>query len=281
MIENILRAMGISTTMDNIQKIQTEHRISLIQFWGIPRGARVLEIGCGQGDTLAALAFCVGESGFVHGVDIADENYGAPETLGQARERLLHSELGEHISIDLNFDILDETVAFQSQEFDYIVLSHCLWYLSSYDELKRILKRIKPWGKFLCLAEWNPSIEFSEQLPHLKAVTVQATCECFKENSESNVRTLFYPKDIEKAMIESGWLVEETGNIYSPELQDGKWEVDTTLSMYTTEIQKLYNMPDKLKQLLAAEIEELKEVKEIKPLSVFCIRGINDNALSK
>ncbi|MBQ8508498.1 MAG: hypothetical protein IJ493_01165 [Clostridia bacterium] len=54
-----------------------------------PPRPRILEIGYGQGDTTAALAAIVGEGGFVHAVDIASPDYGSPETLGQARERLL------------------------------------------------------------------------------------------------------------------------------------------------------------------------------------------------
>lgn len=53
------------------QKRQTLHCLKLIRFWRLPPGAKVLEIDCGQGDTLAALCFAVGKNGFVHGVDIS------------------------------------------------------------------------------------------------------------------------------------------------------------------------------------------------------------------
>ena len=84
------------------QKIQTYHRLKLIRFWRIPPGARVLEIGCGQGDTLAALCFAVGENGFVHGVDLASSGYGSPETLGQAKDRLLRRCKTQNLTIDLD-----------------------------------------------------------------------------------------------------------------------------------------------------------------------------------
>ncbi|WP_313894079.1 methyltransferase domain-containing protein [Psychrobacillus sp.] len=47
----------------------------------ITEGSKVLEIGCGQGDTTAALAYLVGDTGFVHGIDIASPNYRSPVTL--------------------------------------------------------------------------------------------------------------------------------------------------------------------------------------------------------
>lgn len=230
MIEKIVNDMNITGNAKEIQKIQTAHRIKLIKFWEIPEGARVLGIGCGQGDTLASLAYVVGENGFVHGVDIADENYGAPETLGQAKERLLKSALGKNIRMDFNFDIMDGENYFDSQ-FDYVVLSH------------------------------------------LKAVSVQAICECFEISSYSNVRTMFYPKDIERAVLESGWIIEKVGGVYSKDIQDGQWEVATVTEVYPSEIEKLKHMPTKLKQLLFSQIEELRGQQNIKPMPAYCLKA--------
>ncbi len=56
--------------------------------WQIPAGARVLEIGCGQGDTTAVLADAVGSAGRVIAVDIADPSYGAPVTIGESARHL-------------------------------------------------------------------------------------------------------------------------------------------------------------------------------------------------
>lgn len=271
MIEKIMQAFHYEGKSLEIQKIQTAHRLKLIDFWKIKEGSRVLEIGCGQGDTLAALAFTVGKAGVVHGVDIADENYGAPETLGQAREKLMQSEFGKNIQIDFNFDVMSNKNIFSENEFDYIVLSHCIWYLSDYNTLVNLLKHIRPWGKQLCIAEWNPSINKSEQLYHLKAVTIQAICESFKTSSLSNVRTMFYPNEIEKAVSKSGWFKSNSTNIYSPDMQDGIWEVGTALNFYVNEILQLSDMPDKLKHLLLAQIEELRNSDNIKPLSIYCL----------
>lgn len=59
-----------------IQKHQTQHRIALVSKWEIPVGARVLEIGCGQGDCTIVLAAAVGPTGHVTAVDPAPLTYG-------------------------------------------------------------------------------------------------------------------------------------------------------------------------------------------------------------
>ncbi|WP_010094382.1 class I SAM-dependent methyltransferase [Ornithinibacillus scapharcae] len=194
-VENILDYMATDGIAYDIQKVQTAHRIKLVDSWGIKPGSRVLEIGCGQGDTTAVLAHFVGEDGMVHGVDIASPTYGSPITLGESAEKLKQSKLGSRIKIDFNIDILSQNVDFPTNTFDYIVFSHCSWYLSSRDELLSIMKKVKSWGKTLCLAEWSTDISSIEQYPHLLAIIIQAHYEVFKEESESNVRTLFTPQD--------------------------------------------------------------------------------------
>ena len=57
---------------------QMQHRLDLIQFWGIKEGDKVLEIGCGQGDCTLALAHTIGESGHVTALDPASLDYGEP-----------------------------------------------------------------------------------------------------------------------------------------------------------------------------------------------------------
>ena len=56
---------------------QTEHRIALWSKWNVDwDGAKVLEIGCGQGDFTAVLAEAVGPDGHVTAVDPGPLTYG-------------------------------------------------------------------------------------------------------------------------------------------------------------------------------------------------------------
>lgn len=270
-LEEVLALYPADESTQSIMRVQTAHRLRLIDFWGIRPGDRVLEIGCGQGDTTAALACTVGANGFVHGVDVASPDYGMPETLGQAKARLAASAVGGRLRIDLETDLLSDAVAFRDGEFDVAVLSHCLWYLNSRDTLVRLLRRVRPWAKRLCVAEWDPRATAAEQLPHLQAVTIQAVCESFYRDSRSNVRTLFYPADIRQAVEEAGYVSVRTGTVSSPDLPDGAWEIAMTREDYPDRIVQAPAMPDRLKQLLLAQIHALPEPKTTKPLSAFVL----------
>lgn len=255
-IRDLIKYMDVE---DNaaIQYIQTEHRMKLGHFWGIQKGNRVLEIGCGQGDTTAVLAHLVGEHGYVHGVDIAPEDYGSPLTVGEAAAKLLRSPLGDRIRMDFEFDILSDQVQFAENEFDVIVLSHCSWYLKSFDELARILSKVRTWGHQLCFAEWDARVTDVSQLSHWLSVLIQSQVECYKENSFSNVRTLFTPEDIQELVSASGWVMKEEISIHSSALQDGRWETEMTLAAAPEELKRL-PIPDKVKTLLLSELKLLR-----------------------
>ena len=258
--------------MRDIQRVQTEHRLKLVEFWGIKEGSRVLEIGCGQGDTTAALAYAVGKEGFVHGIDIASSDYGAPLTLGDSAHYLQRSTLGKQLKMEFDIDILSAEIDFPKNSFDYIVFSHCSWYLKSFEELEAMLTKIKKWGKSLCFAEWDSRIEMIEQYPHFLAVLIQSQYECFKESSLSNVRTLFTPTDVRRIAERADWTITNEQTLHSPQLQDAEWEIAMTVADYKEEIKYLINLPDKLKSLIQSEVILLEEAQKnhaIKPLSTY------------
>ena len=272
MIESIVECMSSDEDLKAVQRIQTEHRLKLVHAWGIKEGSRVLEIGCGQGDTTAALAYVVGEAGFVHGVDIASPDYGAPITVGDAARYLQQSALGKQIHMEFNVDVLAADIDFPEAGFDYIVFSHCSWYLKSFEELEAILEKSRKWGKRLCFAEWDARIQTIEQYPHFLAVLIQSQYECFKESSLSNIRTLFTPNDVKRIAESAGWTITTEQSIHSPQLQDAQWEIAMTLDNYKEEISELSNVPDKLKSLIQSEVTLLEQTGNNQPMStyVFC-----------
>lgn len=256
--ESIVSCMATVDLDPEIQRIQTLHRLKLAAFWNIKEGNKVLEIGCGQGDTTAVLASIVGEKGFVYGIDIAPASYGSPITLGDSAEHLKRSKLGKQINIEFEIDVLSPEVNFPDNHFDYIVLSHCSWYFKSHEEFSKLLKKTKRWGKQLCYAEWDTRIENMYQLPHFMAMLIQAQYECFKENSQSNLRTLFTPIDFKTLAKNAGWNIVSEKVIPSADMQDSQWEMDITLNDHQSELQAINNMPDKFKSLIKSQVTLLE-----------------------
>lgn len=271
-IDTIVGYMAPNSADPTIQRIQTKHRLELAAFWNIKEGSKVLEIGCGQGDTTAVLAYLVGDTGSVHGVDIAPPDYGSPVSLGESIGYLKNSPIGNRITVDFGLDVLSTEVDFPDRTFDVIVLSHCSWYMKSVDELQDILVKLKRWGKALCFAEWDPRIKSVEQYPHFLAVLIQAQYECFKNESLSNVRTLSTPEDVCKVVESAGWRIVTETTIDSPKLQDGKWEAEMVLAGYQDELLSIDSVPSKFSNLIESEIYLLKAAldhAEIKPMSTF------------
>ncbi|WP_409300239.1 SAM-dependent methyltransferase [Peribacillus sp. SCS-155] len=137
---------------DEIQQVQLQHRMDLVEAFGIETGMSVLEIGCGQGDTTAALADAVGEKGKVIAIDIASRDYGSPLTLGQATDIIKKSVLGERIAFhfETDFDTYES-----SEIFDVAVLSHSSWYFKKPEDLLRYFQKLRGMAKCICFAEWD------------------------------------------------------------------------------------------------------------------------------
>ena len=258
MIDEILSCMAIAKVYQEDQRIQTRHRIRLAKTFGIEPGDRILEIGCGQGDTTAVLAYLAGETGFVHGIDIASSDYGSPVSVGQSAEFLMCSSLGDRIRMAFEVDFLQDDAPLEKEGYDMVVLSHSSWYLKSHDELLAILIKARSLADRICFAEADIRIEAIEQLPHLLAVLIQAQIESVKAKSEANIRTLVARDDALRLMERAGWQIVEETRIVEPELQDGEWEIQYTLHEALHELESMETPSEKWGDLIQSMGELLQ-----------------------
>jgi cyclopropane fatty-acyl-phospholipid synthase-like methyltransferase len=205
---------------DKIQQIQLQHRLNLVEAFGIKEGMRVLEIGCGQGDTTVAIAESVGEHGHVVAIDIASPNYGAPLTLGQATERIKKSILGKRIEFHFEMDFNK----FKSDEpFDMVVLSHCSWYFKNHEDLLFYFKKMRTMTKGICIAEWDLDFNCIKQRAHFCAASILALYSNYV-NNDGNIQNLFHKSHIQQLLQDAGFKVERETSIDAHYLQDGHWE---------------------------------------------------------
>ncbi|MBF2516222.1 class I SAM-dependent methyltransferase [Listeria marthii] len=268
-LEEIVDCMLLNENDKEIQRTQTEHRIKLVDFWQVKKGDRVLEVGCGQGDTTAVLANAVGQDGFVQGIDIAPQNYGAPFTIGDATDHLKKSQLGAQIDFKLGTDILKGDITFLEKAFDVAVLSHASWYFSSKEELIQMLVLLSKWAKRVCYAEWDTRITDVKQTSHMLAVLTQSSYEAFKQDTQSNIRTFITPIDMQEIIQSQNWKMGAETSVFSERMQDSRWEISYVKDFITKELEADLGLPEKFKAFLLSQ-SKLITLENSLPMASYC-----------
>ncbi|MEO7717843.1 MAG: class I SAM-dependent methyltransferase [Capsulimonas sp.] len=251
--------MAVYAISPDVQAVQTQFRTELLNRWGILPGAKVLEIGCGQGDMTAVLAAAVGDKGHVTAVDIADPSYGAPITLGDSAAALIRSPLGRRITFHFEYDVLDPAHLFEDNAFDYVVMAHCSWYFANLDQIRQTLQHIRPWARRLCFSEWDIEPQGFDQTAHLLSVLIQGQIEAHRTDSEANVRTPFSKAKLRKMLQTAGWEETSENAVDSSALQDARWEIDNCLHAYAVELDSP-TLPAKVLSLLGSQVDVLRSL---------------------
>jgi len=248
---------------DKIQQIQLHHRYQLVDQFQIQPGMRVLEIGCGQGDTTVVLADLVGERGHVTAIDIAAADYGAPYTLGQATSNIQSSAFADRISFHLETDFLEFPV---TDQFDLVIFSHCSWYFQSQQLLLKYFKKAREISSRLAVAEWDIRSSDPKQIAHFQAVTLAALYSQFTEN-EGNIQSVFSYQQIKEVLLIAGFQQQKTAVVDAHYLQDGAWEVAFIDSIFPA----FSYTPEKIAILSQSLYENMKSQPVVESLNSFVI----------
>ena len=239
---------------DQIQQIQLQHRLDLVSAFEIKEGMRVLEIGCGQGDTTVALADAVGSTGHVVAIDIADPDYGAPLTLGQATDIIKRSGLGNQITFHFEMNFAEFEV---KETFDVVVLSHSSWYFQQPEHLLTYFQKIKQVAKRVCFAEWDLDYNNDSQRGHFYAATILALYSSFVTN-DGNIQNLFHKTQIQELLVDAGFTISKKCLVDASYLQDGNWERD-----YANSIRSDFNQsPVKIQTFINSYYELMNQPRE-------------------
>ncbi|CAK5268752.1 unnamed protein product [Mycena citricolor] len=253
---------------------QAQYRLDVVSKWPIHAGARVLELGCGQGDTTLALAESVGASGHVYALDPGPTDYGSPTTLGEAHDVITAGPLGSRITW-----IQDEPLAYLSShpdsQYDVVVLAHSLWYFASPSLIAETLRVLKKHARHICIAEWSLSYgKGSSGETHVLAVLAQAALECRKPTSTSNVRTVVSPARI-KALAAQAGLTLASEHLVAPGqgVHDGRWETQHVLSSgFLKEVEQFVlderekDMVIAFKDSVAASVDRIGGTKQVQSM---------------
>lgn len=220
-MEFLLNCMKINGD-DTIQRTQLKHRIELVKTFQLEKGMKVLEIGCGQGDTTVVLADAVGPTGHIVAIDIAPPEYGAPITLGEAAKTISQSPLGQRINFHYETDFLQMPF---DEKFDVVVLSHCSWYFESIELLRNYMQKIKQVANRICFAEWDIAYTMDAQRAHFCAANIAVLYTAFTEN-EGNIQNLFHKKQIKELLLNESFTINLEQTVDASYLQDCSWEID-------------------------------------------------------
>ena len=219
----------IARSVNYTTEAQLRHRMALVEFWKPAPGNQVLEVGCGQGDCTAVLAYAVGEGGKVVAADIEPDTYGAPVSQGDAHGFMKSSDIGNRIEFHTCANLLDPKWDFPEEYFDLAVFAHSSWYMASPKELEGLFARVRPWSKRLGYAEWHAVPQSVSQVSHLVAILSQAHIRSHWPNhGMGNVHSLV-TRDQARSMAQAvGWNVTgERVTDSSVGLEDGReWEIE-------------------------------------------------------
>jgi len=201
----------------------TEHRQNLIKLWGIPLGARVLEIGCGQGYFVVPLADAVGPTGRVVGIDPLGADVGTPP-LGVSWEHIRKSPVGAQVEF---VDAEGISYLQQTQDmFDFIILGHSVWYFADCNKLSEMMSHAKRQtrARFL-IAEYHLAASCMEAVPHILTALCLNTLESLRGNADTlrNIRCALSPEQMVAAADSSGWVLEKSQSIIPPAGQRDGW----------------------------------------------------------
>ena len=248
---------------DHDQQTQLQHRYNLAKTFGVRQGMRILEVGCGQGDTTVVLADLVGAEGSVVAIDIAKGSYGAPLTLAQAHAKVLASPLGSRISFHLETDF----TSFESTEtFDAIVFSHCSWYFHDQRQLGNYFAKAKKLAPTIFFAEWDMNYTKESQRGHFLAVSLIALHSQFVEN-DGNIQQVLDRAQIELLLKNAHFTNFEHHTVEATYLQDGTWEKSYADYIYPS----FQSAPPLIQSLSTTYYNMLLSSKNIESLNSFVI----------
>ncbi|HEY0601398.1 MAG TPA: hypothetical protein VGD58_00740, partial [Herpetosiphonaceae bacterium] len=143
------------------------------------------------------------------------------------------------------------------------------------EQLGQVLRRVQPWARQLCFAEWDLQPQSLEQLGHLLAILIQGQIEAFKTDSEANIRSPFSRTRFKALLEETGWSVAGESVMETASLQDADWEIGWCLRSSLGEAETMA-VPAKFRELLSSEVDVLRLAAQSagnRPLPAYAIRA--------
>jgi hypothetical protein len=185
---------------------------------------------------------------------VANPLPGAPFTLSQAQSHITSSLLGPRISFHLSISPVNYLSTYTGPPYDYVVLSHCIYYFSSPSILPSLIKSLTPHTHSICIAEWSLHSSSKEGVPHVLTALLWTMLESKRQvESMGNIRSALSPAQIKDAVGGEGWQIQKEALVDANEgLRDGYWEVRDVVGSREREMRGLRGVGEKEVAVLAA-----------------------------
>ena len=261
------------------------HRLSLIDAWGIAPGQRLLDIGCGQGESALVLAVAVGPSGHVTGIDDAPPDYGTPFATGESHQYIAQSALGPRITFHLT-DTPSFLLQSPSAAYDAAVLCHSLWYFPTRQSVLSLFHTLATAAiPKLYLAEYSLQASDPSQRPHVLSTRASALMYAAiaksggpgADPSPYNARTPLEQAAILDAARDAGYAVRRHGKI-TPEVDmlEGHFEASYMAGNGFRKRVKDANLPSEQEaEILALTARVKEELDELDKRGVRTVRAMD------
>ncbi|KAK0615235.1 hypothetical protein B0T17DRAFT_541429 [Bombardia bombarda] len=217
---------------DQVFRPRFKQRLGVTDAWAIEKSSRVLDIGCGQGESALTIALELGPAGHVTAIDTSPPDYGTPHTVEQSHAYISKSPLGSMIDFRLTSasSFLNTTT---TPKFDAATLCHSAWYFPTPDALAALFPTLASAAiPTIYIAEYNlQSVSMPSQIPHQVAALAQAMYHRYvaavSELLPLNIRVAPNIDTITEAAGAAGYHVARSG-IITPDLDyhEGKFETE-------------------------------------------------------
>ena len=154
---------------------------------------------------------------------------GGPYTIGEAQNHLMASAIKDRVTF-ITSDPLTY-LASTSTMYSTAVLCHSIWYFASPAVLLDILRALSTRANRICVGEWSLVASDLPSFLHVLAALTEASLECHKQDSISNIRTVLSPQRITDMARGVGLVLERQVFQKTPEhVVDARYDVFTVLN---------------------------------------------------
>jgi len=236
-------------------------KLRICKFFGIKKGWKIMDIGCGSGGTSATAASLVGSGGKVLAIDKSEEeirrcnNY-----IRKVRfEEIIETKVANIFDLQLEGD-----------HFDIVLLLYSPQFLGYFGDLREVLLRIRKWTARVGIADHVPVPGKHDESIYILYNWLNNDVARLSAGDKTD--RLFHPEEIRNALSTTGWdIVRERRFKVSKKNVWPEWAMKDNIERLSRQIETLKDPVHK--EILSSRLQTIEKLtqKQLmpKPTSMF------------